>query len=117
MAENEEQPKCIVCGEPATIIDHYHPYEQFNNRCERHKSALIDEDAYNRFGVGIVVCRQHHDLLNMIWSIEQMQKNIEHECGETSSRMREVMSDLIDLSRKLEEMKWEREIYRPKISD
>lgn len=61
--------KCIVCGESACWVDHLWPVETHDNRCEKHVNSLIDENVYDQYGVGVVVCRDHNNFLHIVYGM------------------------------------------------
>lgn len=70
LADSDEYLRCVICHEPATVIDCHFPHDTMHNRCTKHHASFIDPVAWDETGVAVEVCREHWDMLNVRHSID-----------------------------------------------
>ena len=111
LSPNDKIVQCVVCGEPASFVDQAYPRETHDCRCNKHRYTLIDEDAYENYGLAIPVCEEHWEFsvlkVKMDTILDFLSK--EGDKGPLMSKLKECRKLLVEYDVK----KWPKEQMGP----
>lgn len=118
LTPDDEVIKCIICGKPASQIDHHFPWEIHDNRCKQHRHSLIDEYVYDQYGCGVEVCKDHYRVLSLVSSMtsvaDWLMKHPENPDAEPLRQKKIAFKQELD---KFMAKQWPAELFGPMKED
>ena len=118
LTPGDEVIKCIICGKPASQIDHHFPWEIHDNRCKQHRHSLIDECVYDQYGCGVEVCKDHYRVLSLVSSMTSVADWLmKHPENPDAEPLRQKMIAFKQELDRFMAKQWPEELFGPKKED